>query len=262
MSTPRTDRILEALAAAVDGGEPVVLATVVDTEGSVPRHAGTKMVIDAAGATVGTIGGGRVEQQIRDDALDVLGRRRPELRSYALHDPEEGDPGICGGTMSVYLEPYMTPHTVFVIGAGHVGRAVVDLASWLGFRTVVVDDRAELVEEEAQPNADIRFAGTVAEALVAHPITGDTSVVVVTRSHELDAEITPLVAATPARYIGVMGSRRRWSETLRAIEEAGASDGLDRIHNPIGLDIGAESVEEIAVSILSEIIAENARDGR
>ncbi len=262
MTTPRPDRILEALAHAVDGGEPVVLATVVDTHGSVPRHAGTKMVVAATGSTIGTIGGGRVERQIRDDALDVLARRRPDLRSYTLHDPEEGDPGICGGTMNVYLEPYMTPHTVFVVGAGHVGRAVVDLASWLGFRTVVVDDRAELVEERAQPNADVRFAGSVAEALAAHPITTDTSVVVVTRDHELDAEIAPLLMQTPARYVGVMGSRRRWSETRRVIEERGASDGLDRIHNPIGLDIGAESVEEIAVSILSEIIAVNARDGR
>lgn len=262
MSTPRHDAILDALARAVDGGEPVVLATVVDTRGSVPRHAGTKMVVGRTGTTVGTIGGGRVERQIRDDALDVLDRRRPELRSYTLHDPDEGDPGICGGTMSVYLEPYMTPHTVFVVGAGHVGRAVVDLASWLGFRTVVVDDRAELVEEEAQPNADVRFAGSVADALAAHPVTADTSVVVVTRDHQLDAEITPLLTATPARYVGVMGSRRRWAETLRVIEEAGTPDGLDRIHNPIGLDIGAESVEEIAVSILSEIIAVNSRDGR
>jgi xanthine dehydrogenase accessory factor len=262
VNTPRHDAILEALARAVDGGDPVVLATVVDTRGSVPRHAGTKMVVDATGTTMGTIGGGRVERQIRDDALDVLGGRRPELRSYTLHDPDEGDPGICGGTMSVYLEPYMTPHTVFVVGAGHVGRAVVDLASWLGFRTVVVDDRAELVEEEAQPNADVRFAGSVADALEAHPVTADTSVVVVTRDHQLDAEITPLLTATPASYVGVMGSRRRWSETRRVIEEAGASDGLDRIHNPIGLDIGAESVEEIAVSILSEIIAVNAREGR
>lgn len=262
MSTPRSDRIIDALAAAVAGGDPVVLATVVATEGSVPRHAGTKMVVDAAGSSVGTIGGGRVEQQIRDDAVDVLRRRSPELRFYTLHDPAEGDPGICGGTMTVYLEPYMTPHTVFVVGAGHVGRAVVDLAHWLGYRTVVVDDRAELVTEGAQPNADVRFAGTVADALEAHPVTEDTSVVVVTRSHELDAEITPLLVSTPARYVGVMGSRRRWSETRRVIEEAGSPDGLDRIHNPIGMDIGAESVEEIAVSILSEIIAANARDGR
>jgi xanthine dehydrogenase accessory factor len=155
----------------------------------------------------------------------------------------------------------MAPHTVLVVGAGHVGRAVVDLASWLGYRTVVVDDRAELVEPDAQPNADVRFAGTVAEALDQHPVTEDTSIVVVTRSHELDAEIVPLLVDTPARYIGVMGSRRRWQATRQVIEDGDVDTAaVERVHNPIGLDIGAESVEEIAVSILSEVIAANARD--
>ena len=239
-----------------------MLATVVGTTGSVPRHAGTKMVVRHDGTAVGTIGGGRVEQEIMADALSALEQRRPELRSYDLRDPDAGDLGICGGTMTVYLEPYMTPHTVLVVGAGHVGRAVVDLAHWLGYRTVVVDDRAELVDEQSQPNADVRFAGTVEDAIAAHPVTEDMSIVVVTRSHELDAEIVPSLVGTPARYIGVMGSKRRWAATRAVIEESVGTDvDLDRIHNPIGLDIGSESVEEIAVSILSEIIAANAQGG-
>lgn len=262
MSTPQPDRILGELTRAVRGGEPVVLATVVETQGSVPRHTGAKMVVRADGSTVGTIGGGKVEETIRDDALAVLDGDGVRLTSYSLHDPDQGDPGICGGTMTVYLEPYMTPHTVFVVGAGHVGRAVVDLAHWLGYRTVVVDDRPDAVDADAQPNADVRFAGTVEQALEAHPVTEDTSIVVVTRNHEIDSAITPLLAATPARYVGVMGSKRRWSATLRVVEEStGRSDELDRIHNPIGLDIGAESVEEIAVSIMSEIIGANAQAG-
>ena len=157
------------------------------------------MVVHADGSTVGTIGGGKVEDSIRLDALEALHRNAPVLRRYALQNPERGDPGVCGGTMTVYLEPYMTPPTVFVIGVGHVGRAVVDLAHWLGYRTVVVDERAEMVTAEAVPQADVRFAGTVADALAAHPITEDTSVVVVTRSHDLDAQITPLLLETPAQ---------------------------------------------------------------
>ena len=239
----------------------MVVATVIGTQGSVPRHVGTKMLVRPDGSTLGTIGGGRVEQAILQDALGVLARRTAETRSYELRDPERGDVGICGGSMTVYLEPHMAPHTVFVVGAGHVGRAVVDLASWLGYRTVVVDDRAELVEPDAQPNADVRFAGTVAEALDQHPVTEDSSIVVVTRSHELDAEIVPLLVDTPARYIGVMGSRRRWQATRQVIEDGDVDTAaVERVHNPIGLDIGAESVEEIAVSILSEVIAANARD--
>jgi len=248
--------ILDALAGAVSGGGPVVLATIIDTEGSVPRHAGTKMVVAADGTSIGTIGGGTVEATIRIDALAVLASRRPAMKEYVLQDPTRGDVGVCGGTMCVYLEPYMAPHTVYIIGAGHVGRAVVDLAHWLGYRTVVVDDRTELVSEDAMPNADERFAGTVEDALVSIPVTEATSIVVVTRSHDLDARITPILLDTSARYIGVMGSRRRWEATREQLGGEGISSGdMDRIHNPIGIDIAAETVEEIAVSIMSEVIA-------
>ncbi len=253
-------QILAELMDAVDGGDPVALATIVATDGSVPRHAGTKMVVRADGSMLGTVGGGKVEIAVRTDALEALRLGRSSTHRYVLQDPEGGDPGVCGGIMTVYLEPYMTPHTVYVIGAGHVGRAVVDLAHWLGYRTIVVDDRSELVSEDAMPNADIRFAGAVPDALDAHPVTHQTSIVVVTRSHELDAAITPLLVATPAPYIGVMGSKRRWEVTTDALRSDGMpEEALSRIQNPIGIDIGAESVEEIAVSILSEVIAFNAR---
>lgn len=249
------DQILSALSEAVNGGAAVVLATIVATDGSVPRHEGTKMVVRADGSSVGTVGGGKVEVEIRSDALAALGRNSPDLRHYTLQDPQRGDPGVCGGTMSVYLEPYMTPHTIYVIGCGHVGKAVVDLAHWLGYRTIAVDDREELMTAEAIPHADVRFQGSVADAVATHPITENTSVVVVTRSHDLDVEILPIVLDTPARYIGVMGSRRRWGSTSERLVEAGTSEGaLTRVHNPIGADIGAETVEEIAVSIMSEII--------
>jgi xanthine dehydrogenase accessory factor len=257
------ERILAELASATTGGDPVILATIVSTEGSVPRHAGTKMVIRPDGSILGTIGGGKVEDAVRRDALAALKQDQPSLHQYTLQDPDLGDPGVCGGNMTVYLEPYMPAHTVYVIGSGHVGRAVVELAHWLGYRTVIVDDRDELVTEEALPHADVRFAGSVADALVAHPVTKDTSVVVVTRSHELDAQIAPLLVGTPAGYVGVMGSRRRWNATRAALDEGPgvSNDALDRIHNPIGFDIGAETVEEIAVSIMSEIIAFNAGAG-
>lgn len=247
--------LLKELVDAVDGGRPVVLATIVGTEGSVPRHAGSKMVVHPDGTATGTIGGGEVESIVRDEALAALKDRRPRLRRYTLNDPELGDPGVCGGTMTIYLEPYMTPRTVYVIGAGHVGRSVVDLADWLGYRTVVVDDRVDLVTEEAMPNATIRFAGSVTDALDEHPADETTAVVVVTRSHELDAQIVPILLGTRAPYIGVMGSKRRWATTRESLIESGTpEDALDRLHVPIGLSIGAETVEEIAVSIMSQVI--------
>ena len=262
MSSGAGDRILRALAQAVEGGDPVVLATIVETTGSVPRHAGTKMVVGRDGATVGTVGGGAVESTIIDEALALMRGRRSDLRTYTLRGPSEGEHGVCGGTMSVYLEPYMAPSTIYIIGAGHVGRAVSDLAHWVGYRTVVVDDRAELMDEASLPNADVRFTGTAEEALVTHPPAPADAIVVVTRSHEVDARITPALLATDAGYIGVMGSKRRWALTRQALGDEGLSgEALDRIHNPIGLDIGAETVEEIAVSILSEVIAAHTGKG-
>ncbi len=164
-------RILAELSAALEQRMPVVLVTIIATRRSVPRHAGTKMLVFADGATIGTVGGGEMEARVVDEARDVLRERRPRITEYELVNPGEGDPGICGGELTLYLEPYMSPHTIYVIGCGHVGRAVVDLAHWLGYRTVAIDDRPDLVSEEAMPNADVRFAGSVTGALAAHPIT-------------------------------------------------------------------------------------------
>ena len=255
--------LLAELTAALDAGRSAVTATVVDTAGSVPRRPGAKMLIHDDGSTSGTIGGGKVEALVVANALETITARETRLTTYTLQEPLRGDPGVCGGTMTIALEPYMPPPTVLVIGAGHVGRAVVDLAHWLGYRTVAVDDRADLVTSEALPNADVLFAGDVAAAVEMHPITSDTSVVVVTRSFEMDALIVPLMLATPAGYIGVMGSKRRWSSTRDALAGVDlTADDLLRIHAPIGIEIGAESVEEIAVSIMSEVIASHGASSR
>jgi len=214
------------------------------------------MLVLDDGTTSGTIGGGAVEALVVGDALEAMATGVTRLTTYTLQEPLRGDPGVCGGTMTIALEPYMPPPSVLVIGAGHVGRAVIDLAHWLGYRTVAIDDRADLVTAEALPNADVLFAGGVTAALEMHPVTADTSVVVVTRSFEMDAEIVPALLKTPARYIGVMGSKRRWSSTREALAGVDLSESdLARIHAPIGIEIGAESVEEIAVSIMSEVIA-------
>ena len=253
-------KLLAELTAAVEAGHRVATATVVETSGSVPRRPGTKMLVFDDGTTSGTIGGGKVEALVTDDALDAMDSGTTRLTTYTLQEPLRGDPGVCGGTMTIALEPYMPPATLFVIGAGHVGRAVVDLAHWLGYRTVAVDDRAELVTPDALPNADVHFPGSVADAIAANRVDDNTAVVIVTRSFAMDAEMVPLLLATPARYIGVMGSKRRWASTREALADVDLSDDdLARIHAPIGIEIGAETVEEIAVSIMSEVIAA-ARD--
>ena len=248
-------RLLSELARAVETRTPVVLATVVATKRSVPRRAGAKMLVYGDGRLAGTVGGGEMESRVIEEAKEALESGTTKLLNYELLTPDRGDPGVCGGEVQIYLEPHMPPHTVLVIGAGHVGRAVVDLANWLGYRTIVTDDRAERVGPEELPNADVRFAGPIETALEQHPITADTSVVVVSRHVGIDVAAIPRLLDSPARYIGVMGSERRWQTARRQLLDQGiAATALDRIHAPIGLEIGAETLEEIAVSILSEVI--------
>ena len=257
MTTGEDQRLLQELTAAMGDGRPVALATVVATKRSVPRHAGNQDARLCRRVPEWDGRRWRHGEPGHRRRPRVLATGKTRLLSYDLVEPERGDPGVCGGEVQIYLEPYMPPHTVFVIGAGHIGKAVVELAHWLGYRTVVCDDRADRVTPEAMPLADERIAGSVAEALEAHPVTADTSIVVVTRDTGIDVAAIPLLLDTPARYLGVMGSERRWLTTRRQLVDEGAAEAdLQRIHVPVGIELGAETVEEIAVSILSEVIRE------
>lgn len=248
-------RILERLSAAVSGARPVVLATVIDTRRSAPRHAGSKMLVYADGETTGSIGGGEMEARVIEEALRVHSDGKPRLLSYQLADPGRGDPGICGGEVSLYLEAYMPASTVFVIGCGHIGRAVVELADWIGFRVVAYDDRPDLADPEAMPAADQVLGGDFTAAIEKEPITSETHVVVVTRNLDVDLGVLPLLLDTQARSIGVMGSATRWRATRKALMESGvAADDIARLQAPIGLELNAETPEEIAVSIISQIV--------
>jgi xanthine dehydrogenase accessory factor len=252
--------VLHELVAAVDAGEPVVLATVVGTCHSVPRHAGSKMLVRPGGRHSGSIGGGAVEARVVADALEVLAQEEPRLMHYALNGagPGSGDAGLgpCGGELTVYLEPHVPPPTVLVAGCGHVGRAVADLAHWLGFRVIAADSRAEVVTPDLLPGADLRLAGPIEDVARQVPITAATSIVVTTSSVEADVAALPLLLATPARFIGVLGSRRRWQATRRALAARGLpEEALGRVKSPIGLDLGAETPREIALAVMGEIVA-------
>lgn len=250
-----TQQLLQALVAAHAAGEPVVLATIVHARGSVPRHAGAKLLIYADGRFAGTIGGGEMEARVLREAAELFQTPKPRLITYSLVDPQRGDPGVCGGEVEIYLEPYMPPATVFIFGCGHVGQAVAHLAHWLGYRVVVSDDRTELATPEVVPHADVYLPGDFAQALAHCPLTANTFVVLVTRNVTLDRQILPLVLRTPAPYVGVMGSRRRWAETRSLLQQDGLDEvALARVHSPIGLELNAETPAEIAVSILAQIM--------
>jgi xanthine dehydrogenase accessory factor len=197
-----------------------------------------------------------MEARVRAEAAAVLADHRPRLVRYDLVDPVQGDPGVCGGEVHLFLEPYMPPATIYVIGCGHIGSAVVELAHWLGFRVVVFDDRPELVTEAAVPWADVRLSGELPAALAAAPITDQTHVVVVTRNMSLDVQLLPALLAAGARSVGVMGSARRWETTRAELAQRGVPAAqLAAVSSPIGLDLHAETPQEIAVSIIGEIVA-------
>jgi xanthine dehydrogenase accessory factor len=252
--------LLRILSESVDKGTGAALVTVIATDRSVPRRAGAKMLVLANGDSFGTIGGGEMEARCVIAAHDALGDGRTRRLSYDLVDAANGDPGVCGGTVELYVEPHMPTPTVYVIGCGHVGRAVIDLAKWMGFRVVATDDREELADAANLPNADAVIAGSIEDALRSEPIGTHTSVVVVTRNMKIDLALLPHVLGSNARFIGVMGSARRWQTTAAALLAAGIPQPqIDRVHSPIGLEINAETPQEIAVSIMAELVADRRR---
>lgn len=215
------------------------------------------MIIYADGQISGTVGGGEMEHRVKLEAANALADGKPRLVSYSLVNPSDGDPGVCGGEADIFLEPYMPDPKLFVIGAGHVGKAVGELGHWLGFRTLVWDDRQELIDElTGSDQVDAADSGRLDAFFEAQAVTANDSIVVVTRNVALDLEIMPLVLATSASYVGLMGSDRRWATTRSALSEAGLeSASLERVQAPIGVEIAAETPEEIAVSILAAVIA-------
>lgn len=249
------DKIFEAIVEAERKGQPVVLATVVRARGSVPRHEGAKMLVYPDGSIWGSIGGGEMESWVIGEALAALREGRPRYVNYTLVNPAEGDPGVCGGEVELFVEPLLAAPTLLVVGAGHVGRAVAFLGKWLGFRIVIYDDRPDYVTADAAPSADVRLTGPLATALKDIAITPDTYIAAVTRSYPMDVELLRLVLDSPAAYIGLIGSRRRVQEVFKVLRSEGVpEDKLMRLHAPIGLELHAETPEEIAVSILGEII--------
>jgi xanthine dehydrogenase accessory factor len=236
-------------------GEAGALCTIISSKGSTPRNAGTKMLVYQDGNISGTVGGGELENRVRGAALEAIADGRPRLLAYNMTDMARGDPGICGGQVEVYVEPILPAPAMLIIGGGHVGKAVSHLAKWLGFRVVVSDDRPEFCTPEANPDADA-FLPVPMNQIPDHiNITPQTFIVLTTRGVSVDVVGLPALISSPAAYIGVIGSRRRWTTTVKALTKAGVpAKDIKRIHSPIGLELSAETPEEIAVSILSEII--------
>jgi len=247
--------IYHALSELEKKNQSASLCTVIKSEGSTPRHVGSKMLVYPDGKFIGTVGGGELESRVIKAALESLKNKQTQTLEYSMVDPSRGDPGVCGGTVEVFVEPILPPATLIVIGGGHVGKAVVHLAKWLGFKVAVNDDREEFCNPESVPGADAYYPVSMAELPSHFKVTNQTYLVVTSRGSALDAKGLPSLLKSDAAYIGVIGSKRRWMTTIKALKESGISNELiAKVHSPMGLELNAETPEEIAVSIMAEIL--------
>jgi xanthine dehydrogenase accessory factor len=247
--------IFQALVELEQAHQPAALCTVVKTSGSTPRHSTSKMLVYPDGHILGTVGGGELENRVIEEALASLQDGKPRNLAYTMAEPARGDPGLCGGRVEVFVEPILPSPLLVVVGVGHVGKAVAHLAKWLGFRVAVSDDRTEFCTPDANPDADEYYPIPLAELPLRLGISPQTFLVLTTRGSNVDVAGLPALLETRAGYIGVIGSRKRWNTTVKELQKQGIpEDQLQRIHSPVGLGIGAETPEEIAVSIMAEIL--------
>ena len=241
-------------------GEPFALATVTENSGSSPRRAGAKMLLRRDGSLLGSVGGGRVESETIQAARAALEEGTPRTLPFELSE-ENGF--ACGGTMTVYVEPYGSAPRLVMFGAGHVGKAVAALAKGCGFHVTVVDERPELATREAFPCADELVLAKVSEAFELLQIAPECFVVVATPGHLTDFDAVRGALASEARYIGLLGSRRKREALLKTLSEEGYSEAQRaRVVTPVGVAIGAETPEEIAVSIVGQLVQERRKDAR
>lgn len=247
--------IFRKIADLEERGEGGVLCTVIASQGSTPRHAGSRMLVLPDGSIEGTIGGGEMESRVIQEALEAFALGKSRKLQYSMVDPKQGDPGVCGGTVEIYVEPLLRKATLLIVGGGHVGKAVAHLGKWMGFRVAISDDRLEFCNPEAIPDADEFFPVKLIDLPTATHIGRDTYVILTTRGVTIDVPGLPALLESNAAYLGVIGSRKRWLATRKALLESGIQkEMIDKVFSPIGIELGAESPEEIAVSILAEIL--------
>lgn len=274
-----------------------MLCVVVATRGSTPQERGAKMLVLGDGKTIGTLGGGCVEAEVRQQALKLLAAEQSAALEFKLNSDYGWDDGlICGGVMQIacryltpndapqfrqlvdalaagqgtefifdyvvdhqprrYFEQMGPPPTLLIAGGGHVGQALANIAAAAEFDVCVIDDRADIISPQRFPTARQRIVGDIEQELHKFPIRHDTYVVIVTRGHRHDGRALAAVIGSPAKYLGLIGSKAK----IKLIFDDLAASGVDpqqllRVHAPIGLDIGAVTVAEIAVSIAAELIA-------
>jgi xanthine dehydrogenase accessory factor len=249
--------VFAALSDALERGEEVALVTIVAATGSTPQRVGAKMLVFPDGRTVGTIGGGCYENDAFWKAREAIKARRPLNVKYELNDDFAQETGlVCGGQMEVFIEPVEASPDVYVFGAGHVGYWVARMAHDVGFRVHVVDDREKFANTERFGDGIDVIVEDIPQWIANHPLPPTAYGVIVTRGHTHDLDALRGLTAHPLRYLGLIGSKAKVRRIFDELLAQGAPDeSLKGVHAPIGLDIGAITPQEIAVSIVAELIA-------
>src|SRR5215831_6023655 len=238
-------------------GQKCALATIVQVRGSIPSYESAKLLVREDGSMAGTIGGGCVEAEVWNAAREVIETEKPKHLTFNLGQDAAYDNGlICGGQLDVFVEPVLPIPRAYIFGAGHISKSLSKVATLAGFHTVIVDNREAFANAERFPEAGEVYAEEYEDVFAQLAINETSYIIIVTRGHRDDMRVLKLALATPARYIAMIGSKRKVLSVIRELEKEGLPrEAFERISAPMGLNIGAISPEEIAISVVAEMIA-------
>jgi len=241
-------------------GRPSAIATIVQCVGSSPQKEGAKMLVREDGSIMGTLGGGCIEAEVIQAALIAMKDATPQTVPFELTEKKGGL--VCGGKVLVYIEPVVPEPRLIILGAGHVGKALSKVAGFSGFKVTVADDRTEYANREFLPDADDVIVSDFDAVFRKVPVDRSMYIVIATRGHNHDLEALKAALRTDAQYIGLMGSRRKKALLFKTLQSEGFSeDDISRVIIPVGLPISSVTPEEIAVSIMAQIIRQRRENG-
>lgn len=249
--------VFEEIARLRKAGIKAALATIVNVRGSIPSYESAKLLVREDGSLFGTVGGGCVEAEVWSVARKVMQEEKPQKLTFNLNNDPSYDTGLlCGGTLEVFVEPILPTPYLYIFGAGHVSLSLSKVATLAGFRTIIIDDRESYANRERFPEAEEIFAEDYDKVFERLQPNSSSYLVAVTRGHRDDMRVLRWAVTTPAKYIAMIGSKRKTISVVRELEKEGIPrEAFENVSAPMGLEIGAQTPEEIAISVVAEMVA-------
>jgi len=238
-------------------GQKCAVATIVQVNGSIPSFESAKILVREDGSFMGTVGGGCVEAEVWNAAREVIETEKPRHLSFSLGQDAAYDEGlICGGQLNIFVEPIIPQPRAFIFGGGHVSKGISKIATLAGFSTSIIDNREAFANKERFPEAEATYAQEYEDVFEQLPVNSSSYIIIVTRGHRDDMRVLRWAVNTPAKYIAMIGSKRKTISVVKELEKDGIPrEAFDKVFAPMGLEIGAETPEEIAISVVAEMIA-------